>query len=172
MPEEKPMSPVDGGTSPYLQRPLRSHEKAQRDRENLGGSIRCRGYEAPSNRLISPVALWGSSPDHAEGIEAMLSPVSYSHRETCRISGIRNLSGLGPAGDPPTAASSVRQTFARGKTLFSEGHQADNVYEVALGTLRLHELLKDGRGRSRHFPLQARSSASRATVSTCIARRP
>ena len=34
MPEEKPGSPVDDGTSPYLQRPLRSHEKAQRDREN------------------------------------------------------------------------------------------------------------------------------------------
>ena len=32
--EQKPVNPIDDGSSPYLQRPRRSYEKAQRDRED------------------------------------------------------------------------------------------------------------------------------------------
>ena len=42
---------------------------------------------------------------------------------------------------PPSARSRI----APGKTLFSEGDEADNVYEVVHGTLRLYKLLSDGR---------------------------
>ena len=31
---KRPVNPVDDGSSPYLQRPRRSYEKAQRDRED------------------------------------------------------------------------------------------------------------------------------------------
>ena len=32
--EEKPVMPIDDGSSPYLQRPRRSYEKAQQDCED------------------------------------------------------------------------------------------------------------------------------------------
>ena len=37
--EEKPVNPVDDGSSPYLRRPRRSYERAQRDREDRDREI-------------------------------------------------------------------------------------------------------------------------------------
>lgn len=37
--EEKPVDPVDDGSSPYLRRPRRSYERAQRDREDRDREI-------------------------------------------------------------------------------------------------------------------------------------
>ena len=82
----------------------------------------------------------------------MLSPVSSATAKPAEFPGFAICRGLGRQATLAAAASSVRQTFARGKTLFSEGHQADNIYEVALGTLRLHKLLKDGRRQITAFP--------------------
>jgi len=43
------------------------------------------------------------------------------------------------------AAISTVQTLASGRTLFSEGHRAEHVFEVIHGTLRVYKLLSDGR---------------------------
>jgi len=53
--------------------------------------------------------------------------------------------GLGRQAATNLAAISSLQKFEAGKALFSEGDQADNVYEVVRGMLRLYKLLPDGR---------------------------
>jgi CRP/FNR family transcriptional regulator, anaerobic regulatory protein len=53
--------------------------------------------------------------------------------------------GLGQQATKHVAAISVVQKLSAGKTLFSEGDEAENVYEVVHGTLRLYKLLSDGR---------------------------
>lgn len=52
--------------------------------------------------------------------------------------------GMGPATGHLTAISSL-QKKAPGETLFAEGDDADSVYEVVHGMLRLYKLLPDGR---------------------------
>ena len=52
--------------------------------------------------------------------------------------------GLAPPAKLPADIGCV-QSIAPGKTLFCEGEDAENVYEVIDGTLRLHKLLPDGR---------------------------
>jgi CRP/FNR family transcriptional regulator, anaerobic regulatory protein len=53
--------------------------------------------------------------------------------------------GLDPQGTRRLMAISSAQTKAPGETLFSEGDEADSVYEVTRGMLRLYKLLPDGR---------------------------
>ncbi|HUL09708.1 MAG TPA: helix-turn-helix domain-containing protein [Candidatus Acidoferrum sp.] len=53
--------------------------------------------------------------------------------------------GLGQRATSHIAAISVVQKLSPGRTLFSEGDAAENVYEVVRGTLRLYKLLPDGR---------------------------
>src|SRR5512144_531968 len=61
------------------------------------------------------------------------------------FSGLIVCKGLGQQATRHVAAISIVQKLSPGKTLFSEGDEADNVYEVVQGTLRLYKLLSDGR---------------------------
>ena len=82
----------------------------------------------------------------------MLLPASRTTAERADFLGFAICRSLGERAALTAVASSVRQELARGKTLFSEGHQADSVYEVSHGTLRLHRLLRDGRRQITGFP--------------------
>ena len=53
--------------------------------------------------------------------------------------------GLGQQATRHIAAISIVEKHSPGSTLFSEGDEAENVYEVVQGTLRLYKLLSDGR---------------------------
>jgi len=53
--------------------------------------------------------------------------------------------GLSPQGASHLMAISTLQHKAPGEALFSEGDEADSVYEVVRGMLRLYKLLPDGR---------------------------
>ena len=53
--------------------------------------------------------------------------------------------GLSPQGASRLMAVSTLHRKAPGETLFSEGDEADSVYEVVRGMLRLYKLLPDGR---------------------------
>jgi CRP/FNR family transcriptional regulator len=53
--------------------------------------------------------------------------------------------GLGGHANGPLMAIGSLQKKAPGETLFSEGDDADSVYEVVHGMLRLYKLLPDGR---------------------------
>jgi CRP/FNR family transcriptional regulator len=61
------------------------------------------------------------------------------------FSGLIVCKGLGQQATKHIAAISIVQKLNPGKTLFSEGDEAENVYEVVQGTLRLYKLLSDGR---------------------------
>jgi len=50
-----------------------------------------------------------------------------------------------PAGAAPAMSTGMLQCKARGETVFSEGDEADCVYEVVRGMVRLCKLLPDGR---------------------------
>ena len=64
--------------------------------------------------------------------------------------------GLGRQATGNVAAISALQKLAPGKTLFSEGHHAEYVFEVIHGVLRLHKLLSDGRRQITGFPSAGR----------------
>lgn len=49
-------------------------------------------------------------------------------------------------------AISSQRRKAAGETLFAEGDDADNIYEVVRGTLRLYKMLADGRRQIMGFP--------------------
>lgn len=53
--------------------------------------------------------------------------------------------GLGRQAASHVAAVSTRVTCVAGKTVFAEGDDADSVYEVVRGMLKLYKLLPDGR---------------------------
>jgi len=53
--------------------------------------------------------------------------------------------GLGRQASEPLMAISTLQKKAAGETVFAEGDQADSVYEVVRGMVRLYKLLPDGR---------------------------
>lgn len=53
--------------------------------------------------------------------------------------------GLGREAASPLMAISSLQKKAPGETLFAEGDEADSVYEVVRGMVRLYKLLPDGR---------------------------
>jgi CRP/FNR family transcriptional regulator, anaerobic regulatory protein len=64
---------------------------------------------------------------------------------TIDLSGLMVCKGLGQQAASHIAAISVVQRLSPGKSLFSEGDEAKNVYEIVHGTLRLCKLLCDGR---------------------------
>ena len=59
--------------------------------------------------------------------------------------GLALAGGLSPQGASHLMAISTLQHKAPGESLFSEGDEADSVYEVVRGMLRLYKLLPDGR---------------------------
>lgn len=74
----------------------------------------------------------------------------YSHRNFAMpmnvdLSGLIVCKGLGQQATSHIAAISVVQRLVPTKTLFSEGDEAKDVFEVVRGTLRLYKLLPDGR---------------------------
>jgi CRP/FNR family transcriptional regulator, anaerobic regulatory protein len=66
-------------------------------------------------------------------------------RATSRFSGLLAARSLGDQASGRLTAISSRQRKAPGETLFSEGDEAESVYEVLTGMLRLYKLLPDGR---------------------------
>lgn len=52
--EEKPVYPVDDGSSPYLRRPRRSYERAQRDREDRDRELVAEDTKLVQSRRIPP----------------------------------------------------------------------------------------------------------------------
>jgi CRP/FNR family transcriptional regulator len=74
---------------------------------------------------------------HAHKSLTAAASVELSELAICR--------GLGRRAATHVAAIGILQRLAPGKTLFSEGDDADGVYEVVQGMLRLYKLLPDGR---------------------------
>ena len=73
-------------------------------------------------------------PSRFESAAAKIDPAALA---VCR--------GLSPQAASHLMAISSLQRKAPGETLFAEGDEADSVYEVVRGMLRLHKLLPDGR---------------------------
>jgi CRP/FNR family transcriptional regulator, anaerobic regulatory protein len=61
------------------------------------------------------------------------------------IAGLAMCRGLARQSASRIVAVSTLQKAAAGETLFSEGDEADGIYEVVSGMLRLYKLLPDGR---------------------------
>src|SRR5437868_4449123 len=61
------------------------------------------------------------------------------------LAGFAGPRGLGRQGTGHLMAISALQKKAPGETLFAEGDEADSVYEVVHGMVRLYKLLPDGR---------------------------
>jgi len=76
----------------------------------------------------------------------------------------RGLASLG-AGSP--VAVSTLQKKAAGETVFAEGDEADSVYEVVRGMVRLYKLLPDGRRQITGF-LSAGHLLGLAPEGTCV----
>lgn len=74
---------------------------------------------------------------HTHSISTTPAGVDFGGLTVCK--------GLGQQATRHIAAISIVQKLSSGKTLFSEGDAAENVYEVVQGTLRLYKLLADGR---------------------------
>jgi CRP/FNR family transcriptional regulator len=74
---------------------------------------------------------------YAHSISTTAANVDFSGLIVCK--------GLGQQATRHVAAISIVQKLSPGRTLFSEGDEAENVYEVVQGTLRLYKLLSDGR---------------------------
>jgi CRP/FNR family transcriptional regulator len=73
----------------------------------------------------------------AAAIPAMASKIDIAALAMCR--------GLGRQGASRVVAVSTLQKASAGETVFSEGDEADGIYEVVSGMLRLYKLLPDGR---------------------------
>jgi CRP/FNR family transcriptional regulator len=74
---------------------------------------------------------------YSHSMSAVPTNVDYAGLIVCK--------GLGQQATKHIAAISVVQKLSPGKVLFAEGDEAENVYEVVHGTLRLYKLLSDGR---------------------------
>jgi CRP/FNR family transcriptional regulator len=74
---------------------------------------------------------------HAQTVSNAVANIATAGRAVSR--------GLGGQSTGPLMAISSLQKKAPGETLFTEGDDADSVYEVVHGMLRLYKLLPDGR---------------------------
>ena len=79
-------------------------------------------------------------------VQAAISPAKFDMATlaVCR--------GLGRQAASHIVAISSMRRKAIGETLFAEGDDADSIYEVVSGTLRLYKLLPDGRRQIMGFP--------------------
>ena len=73
----------------------------------------------------------------AQAIATAPKLVDFSAFAMCR--------GLGQQAASRVAGFSTRVTCAAGKTVFAEGDEADSVYEIVRGMLKIYKLLPDGR---------------------------
>lgn len=73
-------------------------------------------------------------------------PASVAAGVLARTGGVpATVTALRPAEIDPFAAIGMVRRFDRDTELFAEGNEADAVYKVVEGTIRLHKLLPDGR---------------------------
>ncbi|HLJ64499.1 MAG TPA: helix-turn-helix domain-containing protein [Stellaceae bacterium] len=75
----------------------------------------------------------------------MVSHVTTANSGPGRFTGLLAARGLGTEASNRLTALASRQRKEAAEILFSEGDNAENVYEVVSGTLRLYKLLPDGR---------------------------
>src|SRR5580704_12561013 len=78
-------------------------------------------------------------------IRAMLAQIAATKNAAIDLAGFVVPSVAGRQATGHLTAVSSLQKKAPGETLFSEGDEADSVYEVVRGMLRLYKLLPDGR---------------------------
>jgi CRP/FNR family transcriptional regulator len=75
----------------------------------------------------------------------MYAQVASNAAAKIDLAGLATFPGLSRQGSGHLVAVSSLQRKAAGETLFAEGDDADSVYEVVHGMLRLYKLLPDGR---------------------------